>query len=153
MICVVSSSTDRTNYVVRHYSSIDKRVALLTEKRRRGKASAWNELILLAENEGFDTLVYVGADNLPRSGAISLLMDELRDNVGLVGARPVPVDQKNGFLGWYVHLQWNLHHLVNQKVKPKVSAEMCAMRLGVVREMPPGLILSLIHISEPTRPY
>lgn len=140
MICVISSSTDKTNDVVRHYSSIDPRVILLTEKQRRGKTSAWNELMRLSETERFDALVYMGADNLPGRGAISLLLDQLKGKLGLVGARPVAVDRKNCFLGWYAHLQWNIHHLVNQRVKPKVSGEMCAMRVGVVREMPPGLI-------------
>jgi len=40
--------------------------------------------------------------------------------VGLVGARPVPVDQKSDFLGWYAHLQWNIRHLVSQWIKPKI---------------------------------
>jgi len=139
-ICVISSSTDSTDNIVREYSQADQRIELLVEGVRRGKASAWNKLIELAEREGFDALVYMGADDLPRENGISLLLDEMERGFGIIGAHPIPIDSIRNFLGWYNNLQWNIHHHICSNVKPKVSGEMCALRIGVVREMPPGLI-------------
>ena len=56
-ICIVSSSTDQTDNIVREHSVVDDRIELLEEGKRRGKASAWNTLIRYAEDEGFDTMV------------------------------------------------------------------------------------------------
>ena len=139
-IVVISSSTDSTNEITREFSQDDPRVALVSENERSGKASAWNRLIRLAEDEGFDALVYMGGDNLPRGDGISLLLNMLENGFGIVGARPIPTDSAETFVGWCAHLQWNLHHCVCRDIKPKVSGEMCALRTDVVREMPPGLI-------------
>ena len=139
-IVVVSSSNDSTDAIIKGFSQTDPRVALVVERQRSGKASAWNRLIQLAESNGFDALVYMGGDNLPSQNGISLLLDELDRGFGIVGARPVPVNSRDGFLGWCTGLQWNLHHVVCKDVKPKVSGELCALRTHVVREMPPGLI-------------
>ena len=139
-IVVISSSTDATNGIVKGWALSDPRVILLVEDQRVGKASAWNRLMAYAEEKGIDALVYMGADNLPARHAISILLDELEKGYGIVGGRPIPVDSDKTFLGWCTNLQWNLHHIVCMKVKPKVSGEMCAFRTQVVREMPPGLI-------------
>ena len=139
-ICIVSSSTDQTDNIVREHSVVDDRIELLEEGKRRGKASAWNTLIRYAEDEGFDTMVYLGGDNLPQQDGISLLLDQLERGFGIVGARPVPLNSTQDFLGWHVNLLWNIHHYVSRDIRPKVSGEMCAFKVGVSREMPLGLI-------------
>ena len=139
-ILVVSSSTDTTDTVVKGFSDVDKRVALVKEEERRGKASAWNMLIQYAEDKGFDSLVYMGGDNIPFQNGISRLLDGLENGFGIVGGRPIPIDSPKTFIGWCTNLQWNIHHQVCKYVKPKVTGELCAFRTKVVREMPPGLI-------------
>jgi glycosyltransferase involved in cell wall biosynthesis len=146
-ITVVSSSTDTTNTIVREFSEADPRIQLIAERGRRGKASAWNTLIEIAEHGGFDVLVYMGADNLPSRGGISFLLDDLEGGLGIVGAHPVPVDPISNFLGWSTNLQWNMHHHISREVRPKVSGEMCALRVGVVREMPPGIINDDVYLE------
>jgi len=139
-ICIVSSSTDSTENIVRAHSLLDQRIELITERRRRGKANAWNKLVDVAEAGGFDSLVCLGGDNRPYQNGISLLLDELEKGLDIVGGRPIPVDTIGTFLGWHINLLWNMHHCMSRKIKPKISGEMCAFRVGVVREMPPALI-------------
>ena len=147
-ICIVSSSTDLTNTIVRAHSKTDKRIELIVEPGRRGKASAWNRLIQTAEFGGFDAMVYLGGDNLPSFDGISLLLDELQKGFGIVGGRPVPIDSTKTFLGWHANLLWNIHHFISKEVKPKISGEMCALRVGVVREMPPGIVNDDVYLQQ-----
>jgi glycosyltransferase involved in cell wall biosynthesis len=139
-ICVVSSSTDLTNSIIRRCSLVDSRIVLLQEDQRRGKASAWNASIGLAEQEGFDVVAYLGGDNLPCENAISLLLDGLEDGFGIAGGRPIPTNSTHNFIGWHVNLLWNMHHCVSKEMMPKISGELCAFKVGVVREMPPAVI-------------
>lgn len=139
-IYVVSSgSNDNSNEIVTSYAQNDPRVHLITEKERKGKVSAFN--ILLAESEKYDAMIYLGGDNLPERDAMKLLLNELKNaDVGIVGGRPIPIDNKNTFLGFCVHLLWNLHHLVSVKFFSKASGELMAFKSGILRQVPPALI-------------
>lgn len=136
-ILVVSSSTNGTDKIVREYPQ-----ASLIHTPREGKASAWNLLIKEAEKRGCSILVYLGGDNLPGQDAIPNLLRHLDSSphVGIVTARPIPISREGNFLSWYGELQWNIHHLVSERYEPKISGELCAMRVGVVREIPPAII-------------
>ena len=137
-ILVVSSSTNGTDKIVQEYPQ-----ATLMHTPREGKASAWNLLIKEAERQNCQALIYLGGDNLPGQNAIPNLLRRLGSNstrIGIVGARPIPISRENNFLGWYGELQWNIHHLVSERYEPKISGELCAMRVGVVREIPPAII-------------
>ncbi len=138
-ICIVSSgSTDKTNEIVRSYSQNDARIQLIIEPERNGKSSALN--ILLAESENYDFVVYTGGDNIPRQGALVRLLNMLKaEDVDIVGARPIPVDDPNTFMGFCSHLLWNLHHESSLEV-PKISGELMAFKTKIVRELPPAII-------------
>ena len=138
-ICIVSSgSTDNTNEIVRSYTHKDDRIRLIIEPERNGKSSAVN--ILLAESENYDSVIFTGGDNIPCQNALINLLTELRiGNVDVVGARPVPVDDSNTFMGFCAHLLWNLHHEGSLEV-PKISGELMAFKTKIVRELPPGII-------------
>ncbi len=138
-ICIVSSgSTDRTNDIVRSYSQIDARIKLIIEPERNGKASALN--ILLAESENYDCVVYTGGDNIPCQKALVRLINMLKtEDVDIVGARPIPVDDPNNFMGFCSHLLWNLHHQSSLEV-PKISGELMAFKTRIIRELPPAII-------------
>jgi cellulose synthase/poly-beta-1,6-N-acetylglucosamine synthase-like glycosyltransferase len=138
-ICVVSSgSTDKTNDIVRSFSEKDARIMLITESERNGKSSALN--ILLAESEKYDSMIYMGGDNMPCQNAIVHLLDLLKtQDVDVVGGRPVPVDDPNTFMGFCTHLLWNLHHESSLEV-PKISGELMAFNTKLIRELPPAII-------------
>jgi cellulose synthase/poly-beta-1,6-N-acetylglucosamine synthase-like glycosyltransferase len=138
-ICVVSSgSTDKTDEIVRSYSQKDTRIQLITEAERNGKASALN--ILLEESENYDYMIYIGGDNIPCRDALVRLLEILEaGDVDIVGARPVPVDDPNTFMGFCSHLLWNLHHEISLEM-PKMSGELMAFRTKIVRELPPAIV-------------
>jgi cellulose synthase/poly-beta-1,6-N-acetylglucosamine synthase-like glycosyltransferase len=138
-ICIVSSgSTDATDEIIRSYSRIDPRIRLITEKERNGKSSALN--ILLTESENYGYMIYTGGDNIPCRNALVRMLRVLEtDDVDIVGARPVPVDDPNTFMGFCSHLLWNLHHESSLEV-PKISGELMAFRTKIVRELPPAIV-------------
>jgi biofilm PGA synthesis N-glycosyltransferase PgaC len=138
-ICVVSSgSTDKTNEIIRAYSQKDRRIQLITESERNGKASALN--ILLEESENYDYMIYSGGDNIPCRDALVYLLNFLKkEEVDIAGAKPVPVDNPNTFMGFCSHLLWNLHHESSLK-EPKISGELMVFKTKIVRELPPAII-------------
>ena len=138
-ICVVSSgSTDRTNEIIQRYSQEDGRIQLITELERNGKASALN--LLLEQSENYDYMIYTGGDNIPCREAINRLLATLKSSdAEIVGARPIPVDDPNTFMGFCTHLLWNLHHESSLET-PKISGELMAFKSRIIRELPPAII-------------
>lgn len=124
ILVVASGCTDGTEAVVQGFASGDPRVRLLVQTERRGKASAINVFLSRATGE---ILVLESADTLPGPGSIERLLAPFEDpRVGMTGARPVPVNEKKGFLGTAVHLLWDLHHAISLEA-PKMG-ELVAFR-------------------------
>jgi poly-beta-1,6-N-acetyl-D-glucosamine synthase len=138
-ICIISSgSTDRTNEIVEHYCREDGRIQLIKEVERNGKAAALN--LLLEQSEHYDYMIYTGGDNIPcREALVRLLATLKSEDADLVGARPIPVDDPNTFMGFCTHLLWNLHHESSLE-SPKISGELMAFRTKIIRELPPAII-------------
>jgi len=138
-ICIVSSgSIDKTNEIIESYCQQDKRINLIVETERNGKASALN--LLLERSEQYDCLIYMGGDNLPCNESLDRLMATLKsEDADIVGARPTPLNDPNTFMGFCTHLLWNLHHTFSLE-KPKISGELMAFRSKIVRELPPAII-------------
>jgi len=110
----------------------DNRIKLLRQSQRKGKASAVNLFLSNASNE---IIILASADIIPENGALDKLIAPFDDqNIGMTGARPVPINPKDVFIGFAVHLMWSLHHKV-ALVDPKMG-EMVAFR-NIVREIPP----------------
>lgn len=140
VMVISSGSTDRTNEVVREFASSYKNLKLVVEDKRRGKSSAL--AILLRElNDSYDVLVYMGADDIPKQGAIKRLISKLATSkdVGAVGGRPVPLNDPKTLCGWISHLIWGVHHEICLR-EPKLSGELCAFRSGIVYDIPPTII-------------
>jgi len=147
-IVVVSSSTDNTNEIVKRCATEESRLKLIVENERRGKSSACNTIIDEAQKGNFEIIVYTGGDDLPADGSVRVLLDEFTEkNVGVVGGRPRPVDTIQNFLGWATHLQWNMHHNISEKFEPKISGELMAFRVAVVKEIPIAIINDDIYIQ------
>lgn len=124
IIVVCSGCTDDTENIVKRFCVRDARVRLVSQPRREGKASAVNLFVSCATS---DILISVGGDTLPEADSIERLVAPFVDpEVGMTGARPVPVNDPNSFMGFAAHLLWEMHHQVALH-QPKLG-EMTAYR-------------------------
>ncbi|MBD3348920.1 MAG: glycosyltransferase [Candidatus Eisenbacteria bacterium] len=131
IVVVSSGSTDGTDEIASDWSKRDDRIRLIRQESRQGKASAIN--LFLAEAEG-DVFVLESGDTLPNPDCVERLLSPFSDDaVGMTGARPVPVDDPDTFMGFVVHMLWRLHHKLALK-SPKLG-EMVAFR-SYVRAIP-----------------
>jgi biofilm PGA synthesis N-glycosyltransferase PgaC len=116
IIVVSSGSTDRTDEIVRGLCKKDKRIRLVTEPERAGKARAINVFLGLAKT---DVVVLSNADIVPEGGAIEgLCLPLLDDRVGITIARPISGYSKESLLGYSTNLVWNLYHFMTME-RPK----------------------------------
>jgi len=131
ILVVSSGSTDDTNDIVRQWEKKDPRIRLIRQEQREGKASAINLFLREARN---NILVLESADTLPLRNTVELLVAPLaNESVGMTGARPVPVNGQESFLGAVVHLMWDLHHRLALQ-SPKLG-ELVAFR-RVISDIP-----------------
>lgn len=121
---MASGCTDNTAGVVREEMQHDQRIKLVEESTRGGKTSAINHFLGLVDEEIY---VILGGDLIPHKDAIEQLVKQMHNpDVGMTGARPVPLNDSDTFVGYCVHTMWYLHHLV-ALVQPKMG-EMIAVR-------------------------
>ena len=139
-IVVVSGSTDGTNSVTRELMRRHANIDLIVERERCGKSSALSVLLKKLDGQ-YDALVCLGADNIPEDNAIDRLLLKLSSDsrIGMVGGRPVPVNNPAKLAGWMTHLLWSAHHAICLR-SPKVSGELFALKAGVVSDIPPTII-------------
>lgn len=131
ILIISSGSTDKTNSIVKKYSLNNKKINLIRQAKRLGKASAVNLIISLAKNE---IIVLMGADILLSNYALERLVNPLSNkNVGLVGSRPIPLNDKSTFFGYTAHLLWDLHHKISLTT-PKMGE--CIAFRKVFRQIP-----------------
>jgi len=131
-IFVVSSgSTDRTDEIIKEYEKKDPRVKLIAQDKREGKASAINEFLKKASG---DVFILESADTLPGDDTIRKMIDPFADPmVGLVGAKPVPINDPETFMGFTVHLIWRLHdRLAMRRLK---AGELIAVK-NIIKSIP-----------------
>jgi len=108
---VASGCTDRTQSIVENWKARDRRVRLLIQPRREGKASAINKFL---QTTGERIVVLCSADLLPAEDTLEQLVAPFEDpEVGMTGARPMPVNDPKTFMGFAAHLLWDLHHRIN----------------------------------------
>jgi len=124
IIVVSSGSTDNTDTIVGVYERNHKKVRLVTQPERMGKASAVN---LFIDSAKCEVLVLVSADVLPEKGTVEALVRPFYNpKIGMSGGRPVPTNMGDDFLGFAVKLMWKLHHEMSI-FRPKLG-EMVAFR-------------------------
>lgn len=124
IIVISSGSTDRTDEIISDFIKKHNSIKLIVQEERKGKASAVN---LLFENAREDILVLVNGDTILGGDSIEkLVMPFHEPRVGMTGGHPLPVNDKNRFLGFTAHLLWNMHHLISLK-NPKLG-ELIALR-------------------------
>jgi len=90
-------------------------------------------------------VVLIGADVIPETGAIESLCAPFKDpSIGMVGGRPVPVNDPNTFMGHAIHLLWRLHDRV-ARISPKLG-EVIAFR-NVISGIPANSAVDEISIQ------
>src|SRR6266849_1692363 len=124
IVVVASGCTDHTVPTVAEIALQEPRVRLCIQEKREGKASAINLFLKQAVSP---VVVLIGADVIPEDSALEHLCSPLKDpKIGMVGGRPVPVNDPATFMGHAAHLLWRLHdHL--SRVQPKLG-EVIAFR-------------------------
>ncbi len=142
VIVVASGCTDRTVPIVAEIALQEPRVRLCIQEKREGKASAINLFLKQAISP---VVVLLGADVIPESSALEYLCAPFKDpKVGMVGGRPVPVNDPATFMGHAAHLLWRLHdHL--SRVQPKLG-EVIAFR-NVISGIPTNSPVDEISIQ------
>lgn len=131
ILVVSSASKDRTDEIVNNFMSTDKRIHLLIQEKREGKASAVNFIL---KNATCDIIVLASADILLLEYTIEkLVLPFFDETIGMTGGHPIPIDKKNTFIGFAVHLLWDLHHKLALK-EPKLG-EIIAFR-NIIRKIP-----------------
>jgi len=148
---VASGCTDSTPEIVRELSGKDKRVKLIEEEERGGKATAVNKI--LHEYTG-DALVLVAADAQPGNSSLNSLLNTLfsAEDIGVVGSHPIPVNPTTGLANSLTHFIWKLHHhtlnYLNSIGKlSHASGEMMALKRNVCTEIPPNVVNEDAFIS------
>jgi biofilm PGA synthesis N-glycosyltransferase PgaC len=124
IVVVASGCTDDTEAIVRGFAARDKRIKLLVQPCREGKASAINLFLRHTQSE---ILVLESADTVPEPTTIQRLVQPFADpDVGMTGGHPVPINDPRTFMGFAVHALWELHHQIALR-HPKLG-ELTAIR-------------------------
>lgn len=118
ILVISSGSTDQTNQILRKIAKKNKKLKLISQKKRLGKASAINLFLDCAKE---NIVITSSADILLSKNAIEEIIKPLnKANVGIVGSRPIPVNNPNTFFGFAAHLLWDLHHSISLR-SPKMG--------------------------------
>lgn len=124
IIVVASGCTDNTLEVVEKARKKDKRLKLLVQEERKGKASAINLFLKEAKS---DLYVLESGDTIPLLETVERLVLPFFDpEVGMTGAHPVPVNQVKDFTSFATNFNWQLTHSLCL-YKPRLG-EMVAFR-------------------------
>lgn len=138
IIIVASASTKGTLNEIKKIK--DKRVKLIIEKERNGKASALN--IIINEAKG-DIIVQTDGDVEVAPDAIRNLLPHFKDNnIGAVSGNPIPIIPKdNLFYDWTIMSYRKIGELREQEVKNKtfnvhLSGYLLAFRKKALPKVP-----------------
>ena len=144
IVVVACGCTDRTEDIVRKYMKKNKKIELMSRKKRMGKAAAINAFL---KHTNDDITVMVSADVLPADDyTINNLLWPLVDKkVGMTASRPVPLNPESRLTNKVCGLIWHLHHKVAMSYPPKVG-ELVAFR-NVVHRIPANTLADEERIS------
>jgi len=128
IIVVSSGSTDNTNQIVKNFTKKNRKIRLIAQKTREGKASAINLFLRNAKN---DVVVIESGDTIPHENCIENLCKPFIKSLdlGLTGARSIPTNDKNTCLGYIIHYWWWMHNEL-----PRFG-EMIAFRKNIVPQI------------------
>jgi biofilm PGA synthesis N-glycosyltransferase PgaC len=126
VLVIASGCTDKTEEIVRSVAATDRRLKLVVESERSGKASALN-MLLRHSSEPF--VVILGGDVVFTPGSLARLVEPLADPaVGMTGARPAPTNPRSGIVGHAVNILWDVHHELSLR-RPKLGEAIAFRRV------------------------
>ena len=131
IVVVASGCTDNTAEVAREIGRGRPGMHVHVQERREGKVAAINAYLRMRDPRA-DVSVVCSADLDVAPDVIEKMVAHLRahEDVGMVGARPVPNNDEGQLVGRMVRLLWELHHRVALEV-PKMG-EIVAFRASLV---------------------
>ena len=146
---VGSGCTDNTLEIVQKFAEKDFRIKLLIEKERWGKASAVNKILQSAKT---DFIIFVSADTMPDKRCFNRLVSALQNpNVGLVCARPSPINNPKFLAGKLVQMLWSFHDQVfiqfSDAGHAKHASEAFCIRRGIVNLIPKDTVNDDAYIA------
>jgi cellulose synthase/poly-beta-1,6-N-acetylglucosamine synthase-like glycosyltransferase len=111
IVVVASGCSDRTVEIVNAMSEQDPRVRLVTQTVRMGKAAAINAYLRDCRSD-VDVIVLSSSDVVLQPGCLDVLLGAFLEDpgLGMVGARPRPVNDRHTVVGAMFHFLWELHH-------------------------------------------
>ena len=142
IIVICSGCTDKTPSIVEKFAKKDKRIKLILEKERRGKAPALNQILNIYQGKIF---VHLDADHLPEPGAINMLLKHFHDpKVGAVSGCQTPI-KVNCFMGKINTVIWSLHNETQRYYHQKGKAQhlggvLFAIRRGICDRVPEDIV-------------
>lgn len=113
IIIVSSGSDDKTDDMIKEYSKKQKKIRLITEKKRTGKANAINHFIKASKS---DNLLLLSADIVLKNDFIKNISEPLKDKtIGVVASHPIPIKKSFSILNRLIQYQWYIHDKISQK--------------------------------------
>jgi len=131
IIFVSSGSTDSSDERILSAAQQNHKIKLFKQEQRLGKCSAINLFLKEVKSK---ICILINADSLPAKDSFQILLSSLGERVGLVGARPVPVNADADLIGFFIGYLWQIHHRI-ACMKPKIG-EMFAFRKEIVTSLP-----------------
>lgn len=115
ILVVASGCTDNTVSIIKNLARKDRRITLISERERRGKAPAIN---LALDTNKSGTVAVIDADISLREDTILKLVRGLQNKkVGAAFARPVPVNTRKSLANRINHFIWDIHHEISLENK------------------------------------
>lgn len=143
VVLVASACDPKALAFARQLASSDKRLVLIEEPERRGKAEAINQII---DNYDGRFLVLINSDAIPQRGAISELLRIIGKDagMGMISASPY-VGEKKGLTGALSQLLWEVHNELLRKLNHgdlnnRCCDELLALRAEALHKLPPDTV-------------
>ncbi len=143
IVLVASACDPNALAFARRLASSDKRLVLIEEPERRGKAEAINQII---DNYDGRFLVLINSDALPQRGAISELLRIIEKDagIGMISASPY-IGEKEGLTGALSQLLWEVHNELLRKLNHgnlnnRCCDELLALRAEALHKLPPDTV-------------
>ncbi len=150
IVIVASECTTKALEIAKDSACKDRRIELLEEPERKGKAEAINKII---ENAKGEFLVFVNSDALPAYGSIRMLLETIQKdaNIGMVSGCPI-FDSRNGATSNVLRLMWSVHNqcslvLNHKQMSNHCSDEMMIVRRKALERLPHGIVNDGAYIA------
>jgi cellulose synthase/poly-beta-1,6-N-acetylglucosamine synthase-like glycosyltransferase len=134
LIVVASGCTDDTADIARSVGRGRPGMHVVIQERRAGKVAAINEY-LRVRNPRAEVIVSCSADLCVAPDVVERIVAMFRDNpnLGMIGARPHPDNDRSTLIGRMVSVLWEMHHRVAM-VHPKMG-ELVAFRADLIESV------------------